>query len=227
MSKVIENIRKEKKYPSIPHLPNSEMGRNDKGIHRGMADYCECKYRKNTQVIVTEKVDGSNVSILNKDGEFFALSRAGYYCEGSDYDQHKLWYEKVEQYKSDGLLNNNILPIGDRVVFESLTVPHGTRYKKAPDYLLIDWKTNNGRRLWNTYNSFLDIKKVQTLYYGDIPMSVDNIRNVMPKKGMYGAKEGYEGLVYRIEREGKFDFLAKWVRHDYETLKYFNQEERE
>ena len=42
----------------------------------------------------------------------------------------------------------------------------------------------------------------------------------MPKKGFYGAKNGFEGLVYRVEREGKFDFMAKWVRHDYEQLKY-------
>lgn len=54
------------------------------------------------------------------------------------------------------------------------------------------------------------------------PLSVENIKFVMPKKGFYGSKEGYEGLIYRVERDGKFDFLAKWVRHDYQPLKYLS-----
>jgi hypothetical protein len=31
-------------------------------------------------------------------------------------------------------------------------------------------------------------------------------------------------LVYRVEREGKVDFLAKWVRGDKEDGKYMSQE---
>ena len=29
-----------------------------------------------------------------------------------------------------------------------------------------------------------------------------------------------EGMVYRVERRGKVDFLAKWVRKDFEEGKY-------
>ncbi|MHA1790259.1 MAG: RNA ligase family protein [Candidatus Helarchaeota archaeon] len=211
---------KYKKYKTICHLPNSKMGKNDKGIHSGMAIYCESKFRKDTRIIVTEKVDGSNVSIINDNNNFIALSKGGYECKGSSYEQHKLFEQKVNEWIKKDELNQKILPEGERVVFESLIIPHGTIYKKNPKYLLIDWIGKDGRKLWNEYNSFIDIKKVVTLYDGILPISVNNVLKVMPKKGLYGAKNGFEGLVYRIERNLKFDFLAKWVRHDYEQLKY-------
>lgn len=34
------------------------------------------------------------------------------------------------------------------------------------------------------------------------------------------SKESPEGMVYRVERKGKVDFLAKWVRQDFEAGKY-------
>lgn len=213
------------KYPSIPHLPNSKLGEKDKGIHEGMAQYCLSKYRPATKIIVTEKVDGSNVSIYNHPEKgILALSRGGYLAEFSDYDHHRRFSMHVkEMCESHGPKIYKILPKGERVVFEDLTVPHGTIYKKAPKLVLIDWKVPKGRKLWNSYNSFLGIPKVKTIYEGAIPICTEDIRKVMPKKGFYGAKDGYEGLVYRVEREGKFDFIAKWVRDDYEPLKYLQQ----
>jgi hypothetical protein len=216
-------MHKEKKYPSICHLPNSKRGKDDKGIHAGMAIYCESKYRPNTRVVVTEKVDGSNVSIINNNGNFLAVSRNGYLCTGSNYEQHVLFGVMVFNWIITGEINNDILPVGERVVFESLTVPHGTRYKKAPKYLLIDWFGADGKRkLWSEYDSFLGINKVVTLHDGVLPISVEDVIKTMPKKGFYGARDGFEGLVYRIEKDDKFNFFAKWVRHDYEVLKYNN-----
>ena len=37
-----------------------------------------------------------------------------------------------------------------------------------------------------------------------------------------------EGMVYRVERKGEVDFLAKWVRSDFEAGKYIiNKEEKD
>jgi len=200
-------------------LPNSKRGANDKGIHEGMAVYCESKYRKNTKIHITEKVDGANVSIVNIGGEFIAFSRNGYKCEGSHYTHHIKFDLMVKEWVDSGMLSRFNLPEGERVVFESLTTPHGTLYKDAPDYVLIDWITPSGRKLWDNYDNFLSVRKVKTIYSGLIPISVEDILKVTPKKGFYGANK-MEGLVYRIERAGNFDFFAKWVRHDYEELKY-------
>lgn len=208
---------KNTKYPSIPHLPNSKYGKDDKGIHAGMAQYCISKYRPDTKIIVTEKVDGSNVSIINEDGVIKALSRGGYLAEHSNYEHHRNFASYVNDHYYY-LLNR--IPQGERVVIEDLTVPHGTIYKNAPRHLVIDWKLEKGRKLWDDYEDLLGMPRIKTIYSGLIPISVDDIKKAMPKKGFYKSKEGYEGLVYRVEREGKFDFLAKWVRHDYTPLKY-------
>ena len=49
-------------------------------------------------------------------------------------------------------------------------------------------------------------------------------------KKTYGKKKKKkpEGMVYRVERRGKVDFLAKWVRSDFEAGKYImNKEEKD
>lgn len=43
------------------------------------------------------------------------------------------------------------------------------------------------------------------------------------KDGKYGATEEAEGVVYRVEREGKVDFLGKYVRANKADGKYFNE----
>jgi len=212
---------KAKKYPSICHLPNSKHGRDDKGIQKGMADYFESKYRPDTRIIVTEKVDGSNVSIFNDNGKIMALSRGGYDAEFSNYQHHREFAKWVKNLGNIG--SSFILPVGHRVIFEDLSVPHGTIYKKIPKLLLIDWKTRDGRLPWENIH-FLGIPKVQVVYSGAVPVSTDCINRVMPKKGFYGAKGGYEGLVYRMERFGEFQQLAKWVRSDCEPLKYLKKD---
>ena len=42
--------------------------------------------------------------------------------------------------------------------------------------------------------------------------------------GIYGNPEKPEGVVYRVEREGRVDFLAKFVRSDKEDGKYLDTE---
>ena len=43
-------------------------------------------------------------------------------------------------------------------------------------------------------------------------------------KFVHCMNEKPEGLVYRVERKGKVDFLSKYVRHDFEAGKYLIKE---
>ena len=53
---------KHKNYGSIPHLPNSRMGLADKSCHEGQARIATEEARdSNDEIIVQEKLDGSNV----------------------------------------------------------------------------------------------------------------------------------------------------------------------
>lgn len=55
-----------KAYGSIPHLPNSRLGVGDYHCHEGQARICCEKARdKHDRIIVTEKLDGSNVCVAN------------------------------------------------------------------------------------------------------------------------------------------------------------------
>src|SRR5699024_9416400 len=98
-----------KNYGSIPHLPNSRMGPADKSCHEGQARIATQKARDaNDEIIVQEKLDGSNVGIAKKEGSILALSRAGYLAETSPFKMHHYfadWVKKNEQRFSE-LLNN-------------------------------------------------------------------------------------------------------------------------
>lgn len=58
-----------KAYGSIPHLPGSRLGPGDYKLHDGQEHICfyggKNKKGEQHRVIVTEKLDGSNVAIAN------------------------------------------------------------------------------------------------------------------------------------------------------------------
>lgn len=58
------------------------------------------------------------------------------------------------------------------------------------------------------------------LHKGDA-VSVNELKPILNlKTDSIWSKEPPEGMVYRVERKGKVDFLAKWVRQDFEAGKY-------
>lgn len=116
-----------KAYGSIPHLPTSRLGPGEHHIHEGQQRIClETARDRHDQIIVTEKLDGSCVSIANVDGSIIALSRAGYRAETTPYEQHHIFASWV----SDRLeLFSKLLLPGMRLVGEWLALAHGTRYE--------------------------------------------------------------------------------------------------
>lgn len=85
-----------KAYGSIPHLPNSRLGKGDHRVHEGSARICTEKVRdRYDRVIVQEKLDGSNVAVALLKGRLWALGRSGWPAETSPYEQHKLFAQWV------------------------------------------------------------------------------------------------------------------------------------
>lgn len=66
------------------------------------------------------------------------------------------------------------------------------------------------------------IKPLGHKSYGSIPHLIGSKRGAADKgeHGFWGATGRPEGVVYRVERKGKVDFLAKYVRPDYPTGQY-------
>lgn len=46
------------------------------------------------------------------------------------------------------------------------------------------------------------------------PMSIDTVMEMLGGDGFHSAIDLPEGAVWRVERSGQCDFLAKFVRHD-------------
>ena len=53
-----------------------------------------------------------------------------------------------------------------------------------------------------------------------LPISVDAAMDLLGVNGFHGAQEQIEGAVWRVERRGVFDFMAKFVRLDKVDGKY-------
>lgn len=210
-----------KNYGSIGHLPSSRMGPSDHHVHAGQEIICTKKARdKHDEVIVLEKVDGSNVGIARVDDTIYALGRAGYPAQSSKFEQHQLfadWVRKREDYWL------KVLQPNERLVGEWLAQAHSTRYSLPyGPFVAFDLMEGENRKPWihlrglcDTY----DIPQPQILHIGG-PISVDSVFEMHENKHGYHLGDGPEGVVYRVERKGEFDFMAKWVRPDKIDGKY-------
>ena len=215
-----------KNYGSICHLPESRMGPSDHHCHEGQSRICTIKTRdKNDIIIVQEKLDGSNVGVCRVDDEILAISRAGYLCWDSSYEQHRrfaLWVN-VNKYRFMSILNN-----GERLCGEWLAQAHSTRYKLAHEpFVAFDLIKNRMDRI--TFDEFNDRLKglfvtPKLLHVGG-SISIESSMKLLGKYGHHGAIDEVEGIVYRVERNGKVDFLAKYVRPDKQDGVYLHGEQ--
>lgn len=212
-------------YGSIPHMSTSKIGQQaDKKIIEGQELILTKKARDYKDlIIVTEKIDGSNVGIIKKDGNLIAITRAGYAAASSPYEQHALFDKYVYRYYDLFWW----IPEGWRICGEWCIQAHGTKMKL--DYVLFlafDIIGNDNNRL--NYIDFIKIcamhhiKTVPLLHIGQ-PISINNAVKLLGN-GHYGNPEVPEGVVYRCEREGKVDFLAKWVQPNKVDGKYMKEE---
>lgn len=208
-----------KNYGSIGHLPSSRMGPGDHHVHEGQAVICTVKARdRHDVIIVEEKVDGSNVGIARVGDQILALGRAGYLAQTSKYEQHQLFAAWVRD--REDRFRRMLLP-GQRLVGEWLAQAHGTRYTLphgpfvAFDVMEDDKRWPYARRSALCAEFKVPIPKL--IHIGG-PLAVD-LAMAMHEDGDHGADEP-EGVMYRVERRGEVDFLAKWVRPDKIDGKY-------
>lgn len=222
-------------YGSIPHLPNSRMGPADHSCHEGQARIATQKARdKHDDIIVQEKLDGSNVGVARIGDNIFPLGRAGYMASTSPYEQHhhfSNWaYKNMHRFME-------VLEDGERLVGEWIMQAHGTKYKLIHEpFVAFDIMVDVERM---TYDKFSQrIKRgnfVQpTIIHRGEPVSVEFVMRELDTCGFHGAQEQVEGAVWRVERnkvvnnkgERKLvvDFLVKYVRPDKIDGKYLDKE---
>lgn len=216
-----------KAYGSIPHLPGSKFGKDDKGCPPGEAKYfTEKKRNKQDTIIVTEKLDGSCCGVLKLNDQIMPINRAGYPCISAPWLQHRLFHnwamEKEETFKKR-------LKNGQWLMGEWLAQAHGTLYDLTN---LSPWPIfdlfEQGKRAHYidlcVLCDRLDLDHVPILHWSDKICSITEAMEGLGTNGHYGAKEPAEGAVWRAEcPDGKI-YLAKFVRPDKIVGKYLESE---
>lgn len=202
-----------KSYGSIGHLPCSRLGPGDHKITEGQARILTEKTRdRHDLILVSEKLDGSNVGIGKINGTIIPVSRSGYRAETSPYPQHHLFASWVHSQWSrwDALLAE-----GERICGEWLAQAHGTRYTLQHEpFAAFDLFREGERILWEELRDRCDRAGIITpsvLHHGPA-CSVQMIMERLGDHGHHGATDKAEGAVWRCERRGKVDFLGKFVR---------------
>lgn len=201
-----------KSYGSIEHLPDSRMGPADHSISPGQAKIATMQTRdRNDCVIVMEKLDGSNVSVANVDGVLYALTRSGNLAQQSRYEQHQ-WFATWVRERTDRF---SFLMDGERVCGEWLAQAHGTRYALPHEpFVAFDLMRGEARAPFVEF-----INRISPRFVIPRLLSVGpacSIRRAMELQdpSTHGALDPIEGAIWRVERDGKFDFACKYVRPD-------------
>jgi hypothetical protein len=201
-----------KAYGSIGHLPQSRMGPGDHAVSPGMARICCEKARdKHDRIIVQEKLDGSCCAVALIDGVLHPLGRAGYPAESSRWVQHR-HFANWARMNEDRV--RSVLTDGERLVGEWLAQAHGTRYDLTHDpFVAFDIMTEDRRIPFEEFERRVGHAFVTPLAFAG-PMDTENALWHVQVRNIHGALDPIEGVVYRVERSGKVDFLAKYVRPD-------------
>ena len=213
-----------KAYGSIGHLPSSRLGPGDHKVTDGQARICTEKARDSRdKIIVQEKLDGSCVAVALIDGILLPLVRSGYPAVSSKYEQHHLFHDWVFANESSF---RDCLKDGERIVGEWLAQAHGTIYNLGyyssrilPPFVAFDLMIGSVRMPFCDFKDRIGSRFYIPQVLGEGPMTIERMKLVLGEKGYHGA-EAAEGAVWRVERDGKVDFLAKWVKPDKIDGKY-------
>ncbi len=227
-----------KTYESIGHFAKSRLGPKDKHISPNIEKSMTFELpNQQSLVIVQEKLDGSNVCVVKKDGKLIALSRNGFDCASSNQIQHLAFNEFMHHYY---VTFDRLLQEGDRIVGEWLMLAHGTKYTVAhPLELFVAFDLFSSRygearvKISEppihcpplvTRAPFLEfIRRVSPFFRTPHVIHMGGACSVGRAERLMSASHpnyDYEGFVYRIEESGVFKSMAKYVKHDKVDGKY-------
>jgi len=170
-------------------------------------------------VIVQEKLDGGCTAVAKIDGEIVALGRAGYPTWSAPQKHIRMFGEWVEENRDRF---DNLLAERERVCGEWLAMAAGTRYMLTHEpWVAFDLMVGHDRLPWAAFMDRIGGRFItpRLISYGQ-PCPVETVAGWLEPSG-HGALDPVEGAVWRVERKGVVDFLAKYVRPGKIDGKYF------
>ena len=214
-----------KAYGSIPHLPGSRLGPGDWRLNDGQARILLEQPRPGDRIIATAKLDGACVGVARCGEELIPLIRAGYRASDGDHEQLRLFdvWARREATRFD------FLRPGERIMGEWLAQACGTLYDAAAPgfapFVAFDLfrfeagpkgRLDDRRVLRDEFAERCARAGMPTaalLADGPDPAPVAGMMRLLGL-GRHGEVDIPEGVVWRVEREDRVDFLAKFVRAD-------------
>lgn len=216
-----------KSYGSIPHLPGSRLGPGDRKCHEGQKRIATEQIRdRHDQIIVQEKLDGSNVGVVRIKGNIYPLTRAGFLATTSPYSRHHRFADWVEANRDRFM---DVLRDGERLCGEWLMQAHGTRYRLSHEHFVaFDLMTGTRRIAFDEMVERVAAGNFVTpkVIHRGSPISIEEALGRLDIFGYHGALDEVEGVVWRVERNEltypgrssernwKVDFVVKYVRPD-------------
>lgn len=206
-----------KAYATINHIPTSRLGTSERCISTGQYELFvnPDTYTPNTVIIVQEKLDGSCVCAYRQNNEIYALGRDGDLADESLTIIRRSWAEWVsnneERFKA-------VLQEGERLCGEWLAVAHGTRYELSHEpFVAFDLFTSTNIQVpYQTFSERIaagSFIKPHVIHQGK-PLALEKLLEKLGTQGFHGAVDKPEGLIFRLERNGKLAFIAKYVNPD-------------
>ncbi|CAN5924590.1 RNA ligase family protein [soil metagenome] len=200
---------------SIPHLPGSRVAA-DRTVTATQARRCldPLAARASEAVVVQEKLDGSCVAVVrNARGEIEARGREGALAAESRNDARRMFAVWVDDHRAR---LEAVVREGETLVGEWLALVHGTRYELAHEpFVAFDLLRPDRQRVT------VDVLAARLapsgltmpgIVHRGGPLGIDAACTLLGERGLHGAIDPPEGLVYRVERGGEVVLIAKWVR---------------
>jgi hypothetical protein len=134
-----------KGYGSTPHLVGSRVGPADHSLTPEQSQLFTGGRppRRGDRFILTEKADGSCVTVAKHGGNVLAITRAGYLASDSPWPLHHVFDRWVAMNRDRF---GDILDEGDRIAGEWMHTAMGTRYHiEDPDDLFLSFALINGK----------------------------------------------------------------------------------
>lgn len=160
------------------------------------------------RIIVSEKIDGMNGGAVKKNGLIYPINRKGYDSRqmGTTHEELKPLGNGWAQWVDDHYETlDELLEEGERLVFENAMFQHTIRYKfkngNGPVFLLAKFDNNNKKLPFEENIKLAEkigITIPPVLYTGVIAIDPRELIRQFPK-GLVGAIDGIEGVVYRYE----------------------------
>jgi hypothetical protein len=200
-----------KAYGRIPHLPGSRTGPADRTCTPEVARWCLTKPRKNEQVVVQEKLDGTCVAVANVGGEIVPLGREGKRAAASPNEGRQRFARWALERAA---LFGELLREGEWLVGEWLALAHGTRYALEHEpFVPFDLFMKGERVPYDVLSERVsrELRPAALLHRG-AALPIAHALELLGERGRHGALDAAEGVVYRLEREGRVTGLAKFVR---------------